>query len=81
MLRLKNKEKSQILEAVEVAEVVEAIEDAENAPEEETIETIESLEKEISRLINERKSNHRLLNELIRLSKEKLTLQIANKSK
>jgi len=80
MLKPKNKAKSQILEVIE---------DAENAPEEEIIETIEeeiietiqSLEKEISRLINERKSNHRLLNELIRLSKEKLTLQIANKSK
>jgi hypothetical protein len=45
------------------------------------IETIETLEKEIVRLINERKSNHKKSNELIRQSKEKLALLIANKSK
>jgi hypothetical protein len=44
------------------------------------IETIETLEKEIVRLIEERKSNQKNSNELIRQAKDKLALLI-NKSK
>jgi hypothetical protein len=42
---------------------------------------IEVIEKEIARLIDERKFNQKNSNELIRQSKEKLALLIANKSK
>ena len=42
---------------------------------------IEAIENEIARLIEERKSNQKNSNQLIRENKEKLALLIANKSK
>lgn len=86
MLKLKIlKDKPQPIH-IEQEEVIkfETTEFVKDVPEEiiiETVETIESLEEEILRLIDERKSNQKNSNELIRQSKEKLALLIANKIK
>ena len=87
MLKLKIlKDKPQPIHIEQEEVIIETTEFVKDVPEEiiietvETVETIESLEEEILRLIDERKSNQKNSNELIRQSKEKLALLI-NKSK
>ena len=65
-----------------IIETTKFVKDVPDVPEEiiietvETVETIESLEEEIVRLLEERKSNQKNSNELIRQAKEKLALLI-----